>query len=72
MPSLGKKPRFSSGARSVMEGMLRYATDQKSRKITTTDLLLSLLDREEHDPVTALLHELGIDRAKARRRALSS
>lgn len=72
MPGMGKKPPFSSGARSVMEGMLRYATDQKSRTITTADLLLSLLDREEHDPAAALLDELGIDRAEIRRKVLSS
>ena len=72
MPSRGKKPPFSSGARSVMEGMLRYAMDQKSRQITTTHLLLSLLDREEHDPAAVLLKELGVDRAGVRRRVLSS
>ena len=72
MPSRGKKPPFSSGARSVMEGMLRYAMDQKSRQITTANLLLSLLDREEHDPAAVLLKELGVDRAVVRRRVLSS
>jgi ATP-dependent Clp protease ATP-binding subunit ClpA len=72
MPSRGKKPPFSSGARSVMEGMLRYTMDQKSRQITTAHLLLSLLDREEHDPAAALLKELGVDRAEVRRRVLSS
>lgn len=72
MPGRGKKPPFSSGARSVMEGMLRYATDQKSRQITTANLLLSLLDREEHDPAAVLLKELGVDRAVVRRRVLSS
>lgn len=72
MPGLGKKPPFSSGARSVMEGMLRYAIDQQARKITTANLLLSLLDREEHDPVAALLDELGVDRAEVRRKVLSS
>jgi len=46
--------------------------DQKSRQITTTHLLLSLLDREEHDPAAALLKELGVDRARARSRVLSS
>lgn len=72
MPGRGKKPPFSSGARSVMEGMLRYAMDQKSRQITTANLLLSLLDREEHDPAAVLLKELGVDRAVVRRRVLSS
>lgn len=72
MPSRGKKPPFSSGARSVMEGMLRYTMDQQSRQITTAHLLLSLLDREEHDPAAALLKELGVDRAEVRRRVLSS
>jgi len=72
MPGRGKKPPFSSGARSVMEGMLRYAMDQKSRQITTANLLLSLLDREEHDPAAVLLKELGVDRAGVRRRVLSS
>ncbi|MEY9775977.1 Clp protease N-terminal domain-containing protein [Arthrobacter sp. MW3 TE3886] len=72
MPSRGKKPPFSSGARSVMEGMLRYTMDQKSRQITTAHLLLSLLDREEHDPAAELLKELGVDRAEVRRRVLSS
>ena len=72
MPSRGKKPPFSSGARSVMEGMLRYAMDQKSRQITTANLLLSLLDREEHDPAAVLLKELGVDRAGVRRRVISS
>jgi ATP-dependent Clp protease ATP-binding subunit ClpA len=72
MPGLGKKPPFSSGARSVVEGMLRYATGQKSRTITTANLLLSLLDREEHDPAAALLDELGVDRAVVRRKVLSS
>ena len=72
MPSRGKKPPFSSGARSVMEGMLRYAMDQKSRQITTANLLQSLLDCEEHDPAAVLLKELGVDRAVVRRRVLSS
>ncbi|MFF2245628.1 Clp protease N-terminal domain-containing protein [Arthrobacter sp. NPDC058130] len=72
MPSRGKKPPFSSGARSVMEGMLRYAIAQKSRQITTANLLLSLLDRDEHDPAASLLNELGVDRAEVRRRVLSS
>lgn len=72
MPSRGKKPPFSSGARSVMEGMLRYAMDQKSRHITTANLLLSLLDCQEHDPAAVLLKELGVDRAGVRRRVLSS
>ncbi len=72
MPSRGKKPPFSSGARSVMEGMLRYAMDQKSRQITTANLLLSLLDCQEHDPAAVLLKELGVDRAGVRRRVLSS
>lgn len=72
MPSRGKKPPFSSGARSVMEGMLRYTIDQKSRQITTANLLLSLLDREEHDPAASLLDALGVDRAEVRRRILSS
>jgi ATP-dependent Clp protease ATP-binding subunit ClpA len=71
MPRLGKRPPFSSGARSVMEGMLRYATDQTARKITTANLLLSLLDREGHDPVAALLNELGVDRAEVRRKILA-
>jgi ATP-dependent Clp protease ATP-binding subunit ClpA len=71
MPRRGKKPPFSSGARAVMESMLRYAIDQKSRRITAAHLLLSLLDRTDHDPVTALLSELGIDRTAARRRLLS-
>ncbi|GIU55056.1 Clp protease N-terminal domain-containing protein [Arthrobacter sp. NicSoilC12] len=72
MPSRGKKPPFSSGARSVMEGMLRYAMDHKSRQITTANLLLSLLDCEEHDPAAVLLKELGVDRAGVRSRVLSS
>lgn len=72
MPSRGKKPPFSSGARSVMEGMLRYAMDQKSRQITTANLLLSLLDCQEHDPAAVLLKELGVDRAGVRRRVISS
>ena len=72
MPGRGKKPPFSSGARSVVEGMLRYAVDQKSRQITTANLLLSLLDRGEHDPAASLLNELGVDRAEVRRRVLSS
>ena len=38
MPGRGKKPPFSSGARSGMEGMLRYTMDQKSRQITTAHL----------------------------------
>ncbi|MET4095619.1 Clp protease N-terminal domain-containing protein [Arthrobacter sp. UYCu712] len=71
MPSRGKKPPFCSGARSVMESMLRYTIDQKSRHITTADLLLSLLDREEHDPAASLLDELGVDRAEARRMVLA-
>lgn len=71
-PGRGKKPPFSSGARSVMEGMLRYAVEQKSRQITTANLLLALLDREEHDPAAALLSELGVDKAEVRRRVLSS
>lgn len=72
MPSRGKKPPFSSGARSVIEGTLRYAIAQKSRQITTANLLLSLLDRDEHDPAASLLKELGVDRAAARRRVLDS
>jgi hypothetical protein len=72
MPSRGKKPPFSSGARSVMEGMLRYAVDQKSRQITTGNLLLSLLDREYHEPAAALLNELVVDRTEIRRRVLSA
>jgi hypothetical protein len=55
-----------------MEGMLRYAVDQKSRQITTGNLLLSLLDREDHDPAAALLNELGVDRTEIRRRVLSA
>ena len=55
-----------------MEGMLRYTIDQKSRQITTANLLLSLLDRDEHDPAAALLKALGVDRAEVRRRVLSS
>jgi ATP-dependent Clp protease ATP-binding subunit ClpA len=71
MPGPGKKPRFSSGARSVMAGTLRYATAQKARKITAAHLLLSLLDREDHDPAAALLNELAVDRAEVRRRILA-
>jgi ATP-dependent Clp protease ATP-binding subunit ClpA len=68
MPGRGKKPPFSSGARSVMEGTLRYAIRQKARQITTGNLLLALLDREEHDPAAALINKMGIDKDAARRR----
>lgn len=71
VPRLGKHLPFSSGARSVVKGMLRYATARKARKITTADLLLSLLDREDHDPAAALLNELAIDRIEVRRRLLA-
>ena len=71
MPGPGRKPPFSSGARSAMAGMLRYATAQKARKITAAHLLLSLLDREDHDPAAALLNELAVDRAEVRRRILA-
>ncbi|MFJ4229896.1 Clp protease N-terminal domain-containing protein [Paenarthrobacter nicotinovorans] len=63
MPTRGRKPPFSSGAKEVMAAMLKSAVDQKSRKITASSLVVSLLDRGEHDPVTALLQELRVDRA---------
>ncbi|WP_211879567.1 Clp protease N-terminal domain-containing protein [Pseudarthrobacter albicanus] len=71
MPRPGKHLPFSSGARSVLERMHRYATAEKARKITTAHLLLSLLDREEHDPAAALLNELAVDRTEVRRRILA-
>jgi hypothetical protein len=42
--------------------------DQKSRQITTSNLLVALLDREEHDPVSALLEELKVDKTTVRAR----
>ena len=64
--------KFKYDDPATTEGMLRYAVDQKSRQITTGNLLLSLLDREDHDPAAALLNELGVDRTEIRRRVLSA
>jgi ATP-dependent Clp protease ATP-binding subunit ClpA len=71
MPTRGRKPPFSSGAKEVMAAMLKSAVDQKSRKITASSLVVSLLDRGEHDPVTALLQELRVDRAAVRDRLMA-
>jgi len=71
MPTRGRKPPFSSGAKEVMASMVKSAVDQKSRKITASSLLLSLLDREEHDPVSALFEELKVNREAVRERLLS-
>ena len=71
MPTRGRKPPFSSGAKEVMASMVKSAVDQKSRKITASSLVMSLLGREEHDPVTALLQELNVDRAAVRARLTS-
>jgi ATP-dependent Clp protease ATP-binding subunit ClpA len=68
MPTSGRKPPFSSGAKEVMANMVKQAMDQKSRRITTSNLLVALLDREEHDPVSALLAELKVDKATVRAR----
>ena len=65
MPTRGRKPPFSSGA------MVKSAVEQKSRKITASSLLISLLGREELDPVSALLVELKVDRQAVRERLLS-
>lgn len=71
MPTRGRKPPFSSGAKEVMAAMLKSAVDQKSRKITASSLVVSLLERGEHDPVTALLQELRVDRAAVRDRLIA-
>jgi len=71
MPTRGRKPPFSSGAKEVMASMVKQAVDQRSRKITASSLLISLLEREEHDPVSALFQELKVDRAAVRDRLLS-
>jgi len=68
MPTKGRKPPFSSGAKEVMASMVKQAVNQKSRQITTSNLLSALLDREEHDPVSALLSELKVDKAAVRDR----
>lgn len=68
MPTTGRKPPFSSGAKEVMANMVKQAVDQKSRQITTSNLLVALLDREEHDPVSALLEELKVDKSTVRAR----
>lgn len=68
MPTKGRKPPFSSGAKEVMANMVKLATDQKSRQINTSNLLVALLNREEHDPVSALLEELRVDKAMVRAR----
>ena len=71
MPTRGRKPPFSSGAKEVMASMVKSAVEQKSRKITASSLLISLLGREELDPVSALLEELKVDRQAVRERLLS-
>ena len=68
MPTAGRRPPFSSGAKEVMANMVKQAMGQKSRQITTSNLLVALLDREEHDPVSALLEELKVDKATVRAR----
>lgn len=68
MPAKGRKPPFSSGAKEVMASMVKQAVDQKSRQITTSNLLAALLDREEHDPVSELLEEMKVDRTAVRAR----
>lgn len=68
MPTKGRKPPFSSGAKEVMANMVKQAMDQKSRQITTSNLLVALLDREEHDPVSALFEELKVDKTTVRAR----
>ncbi|MBT2587646.1 Clp protease N-terminal domain-containing protein [Arthrobacter sp. ISL-95] len=68
MPTKGRKPPFSSGAKEVMAHMVKQAMDQKARQITTSNLLMALLDREEHDPVSALLEELKVDKTTVRAR----
>ncbi|GAA2855884.1 Clp protease N-terminal domain-containing protein [Paenarthrobacter ilicis] len=72
MPVRGRKPPFSSGARDVMAAMVGYAAKEKSRKITTGNLLVSLMEREEQDPASALLKELNVDRTAVRDRLLSA
>ncbi len=68
MPTKGRKPPFSSGAKEAMASMLKHAVDQKSRQITAANLLEALLERGEHDPVSALFDELHIDRSAVRKR----
>ncbi|MCD4851954.1 hypothetical protein LN996_14130 [Arthrobacter sp. AK01] len=68
MPTKGRKPPFSSGAKETMASMLKHAVDQKSRQITAANLIEALLERGEHDPVSALFDELRIDRSAVRKR----
>lgn len=67
-PAPGRKPPFSSGAKAVMASMVHRAARHQAKEITTADLLLSLLEREEQDPVTALLAAMNVDRDAVRQR----
>jgi len=68
-PRPAKRAPFTSGVRAVLPRALTLATTEKSRRITSTHLLLALLDRDRPDPAAELLAALHIDRADVRRRA---
>jgi ATP-dependent Clp protease ATP-binding subunit ClpA len=67
-PGAGKRPPFSSGPREVLSRAVTLAAAGRSRRIESRHLLLALLERDRHDPVTPLLSALNIDPSAARAR----
>ena len=75
-PSVAPRPAkhapMTSGMRAVLPRALTLATTQKSRRITSRHLLVSLLERDQPDPAATLLTGLGVDRAELRSRAAAA
>jgi ATP-dependent Clp protease ATP-binding subunit ClpA len=71
-PRSGIRTQFTAGARSALKRTLAHTAADKSRRITTTHLLLALAEREQPDAAAVLLSEMQVDTAELRRRLAGS
>lgn len=68
IPAPTKRTPFSSGAKTTLSRAVAAARHARARQITTTHLLLGLLDGDHTDPATEVLTALAVNPAAVRAR----
>jgi ATP-dependent Clp protease ATP-binding subunit ClpA len=63
---------FTAGAREVMRRMVALGTAERVKQLGMRHLVLAVLERQEPDPATAMLDDLGVDRVQVRERVLTA